>query len=89
MRIKEGYVMKKLGMGHVVVAIGDAAREFNGIIRLNDVGAFLWESILNGTDSKKKLVDAMLERYENLDEAAAAGDLDEFLDSVAFALEDY
>ena len=87
MRIKEGYVMKKLGAGYVVVTVGQASKDFNGMIRLNPAGAFLWQSILDGTDTREKLVRAMLDRYEDLDEATAAGDLDEFLNAVAFALE--
>ena len=87
MRIKEGYVMKKLGAGYVVVTVGQASKDFNGMIRLNPAGAFLWQSILDGTDTREKLVRAMLDRYKDLDEATAAGDLDEFLNAVAFALE--
>ena len=87
MRIKEGYVMKKLGAGYVVVTVGQASKDFNGMIRLNPAGAFLWQSILDGADTREKLVRAMLDRYEDLDEATAEGDLDEFLDAVAFALE--
>ena len=88
MRIKEGYIMKKLGSGYVVVTVGKASTEFNGAIRLNGTGAFLWQSILDGADSREKLVKAMLERYEDLDEATANADLSEFLDAVAFALEE-
>ena len=34
MRIKEGYVMNKLGDGYVVVAaVGEASNDFNGVIR--------------------------------------------------------
>ena len=87
MRIKEGYVMKKLGAGYVVVTVGQASKDFNGMIRLNPAGAFLWRGILDGADTREKLVRAMLDRYEDLDEATAAGDLDEFLNAVAFALE--
>ncbi len=87
MRIRDGYIMKKLGTGHVVVTVGEASRAFNGVIRLNDTGAFLWQRILEGTDSREGLIRAMTERYEGLDPAAAGADLDEFLESIAFALE--
>ena len=87
MRIKEGYIIKKLGTGYVVVTIGQAGREFNGMIRLNPAGAFLWQSILDGADTKEKLTALMLEHYEGLDEASARRDLDEFLAGIAIALE--
>ena len=87
MRIKEGYTIKKLGMGHVVVPIGQASMEFNGVIRLNESGAFLWRSIADGADTKDKLLAAMQEHFDDLDKGTAVRDLDEFLDSIAFALE--
>ena len=88
MRIKEGFVIKKLGSGFVVVTVGRAAEEFNGMIRLNATGAFLWQSIQGGADSKEKLVRLMTDRYEGLEEAEAARDLEEFLGSIGFALAD-
>ena len=88
MRIKEGYIMKKLGAGYVVVTVGQASRDFNGMIRLNPTGAFLWDCIRNGADSREKLTKAMLDRYEDLNEQTAAADLDEFLDSIRIALEE-
>ena len=88
MRIKEGYIIKKLGSGFVVVTVGEASREFNGVIRLNETGAFLWQSIQDGADSREKLIQAMLDRYEDLDQETAKNDLDEFLGRVAFAVEE-
>ena len=88
MKIKEGYVIKKLGTGFVVITIGEASKDFNGMIRLNPAGAFLWNSIKEGADSRDKVVNLMLERYEDLDEATARADLDEFLDSVKIAIEE-
>lgn len=88
MKIKEGFVIKKLGDEFVVVTVGEASKVFNGVIRLNAAGGFLWQSISEGADSKDKLVEAMMERYEDLDESTARKDLDEFLDAVAFGLEE-
>ena len=88
MKVKDGYVMMKLGPGYVVVTVGEASREFNGLIRLDPSGAFLWQSILDGADTRDKLVAAMLARYEDLDEATARADLDEFLDAVSQGLEE-
>ena len=88
MRIKDGYIMKKLGSGYVVVTVGQASKDFNGLIRLDEPGAWLWKSIQDGADSREKLVTKMLERYEDLDEPTARQDLDEFLETVSFALEE-
>ena len=88
MKIKDGYVINKLGGGYVVVTVGDASKEFNGLIRLNDTGAFLWESIRNGHDTKEKLVRAMIDYYDCLGEEEAKRDLDKFLEMIAFAIEE-
>ena len=88
MRIKDGYIIKKLGIGYVVVTVGEASKDFNGLIRLNPSGAFLWQSIQDGADSREKLIQAMLDRYEDLDQETAEKDLDEFLGRVAFAVEE-
>ena len=88
MKIKEGFIIKKLGIGYIVVTVGNASKVFNGVIRLNETGAFLWKSIQDGADSREKLIQAMLERYEDLDQETAEKDLDEFLGRVAFAMEE-
>ena len=43
---------------------------------------------MDGADTKEKLVMEMLNRYDGLDEETAEKDLDEFLETVAFALEE-
>ena len=88
MKIKEGYVINKLGGGYVVVTVGDASKDFNGLIRLNNTGAFLWENIRDGLDTKEKLVQAMMDYYDDLDEETARKDLEEFLSSISFAIEE-
>ena len=88
MKIKEGFIIKKLGIGYIVVTVGDASMDFNGVIRLNETGAFLWQSIQDGADSREKLIQAMLDRYEDLNQETAKKDLDEFLGRVAFAVEE-
>ena len=88
MKIKEGFIIKKLGIGYIVVTVGDASKDFNGVIRLNETGAFLWQSIQDGADSREKLIQAMIDRYEDLNQETAEKDLDEFLGRVAFAVEE-
>ena len=88
MRIRDGFIIQKLGIGYVVVTIGQASRDFNGVISLNASGAFLWRCIQEGADSREKLIAKLLENYEGVDEATAKADLDEFLETIAFAIEE-
>lgn len=80
MKIKSGFLLRKVGEQNIVVAIGDESRDFNGIIRLNETGRFLWEKLRNET-TENDLVSAMLLEY-NIDEATAKNDTAEFLESL-------
>ena len=56
----------------IVVPVGDAALNFNGMITLNGSGAFLWEKLSGDTD-KDALVSALLEEYDVEKEVAQSG----------------
>lgn len=80
MRIKNGFMLRKVGGQNVVVAIGKASLEFNGIIRLNDTGKFLWEQ-LKSDITEEQLCAALLSEYD-IDEAQAKADIADFLDKL-------
>ena len=86
LKTKNGFLLRKLGKEFMIVAIGDASKDFNGMIRLNETGAFYWDELKNGIEFDA-LVDKMLERFNGLDRATAEKDLKEFLDSIAFTIE--
>lgn len=80
MKIKNGFLLRKVGEQNIVVAIGDESRDFNGIIRLNETGRFLWEKLQSET-TEKNLVSAMLMEYD-IDEATAENDTADFIESL-------
>lgn len=80
MKIKKGFVLRELAGKHVVVAVGEAAREFNGIIRLNNTGAFLWNKLQSGTDDEA-LVTALLDEYD-IDSSTAKQDVSTFVKTI-------
>ena len=86
LKIKAGFLLRKMMNGHVVVAVGEASESFNGMIQLNETGAFLWQHLEKGIE-KSALIDWMLSRYEDLNRETAEADLQEFLQIVYFALE--
>ncbi len=77
MKIKNGFMLRKVGEQNVVVAVGEASRSFNGIIRLNDSGKYLWEKLSRETTEAQLLSD-MLNDY-NIDEATAKADIERFV----------
>lgn len=73
MKIKEGYILKEVAGNFIVVAVGEAALDFNGVITLNETGAFLWDKM--GSDiTEQGLVDIMMSEYD-IDENTAKADV--------------
>ena len=70
MKIKSGFLLRSIAGCKVVVSVGKRARDFNGIINLNDTGAFLWERLQKGA-SEDELVTAILESFTEVDEPMA------------------
>lgn len=80
MKIKEGFKLRKVAGNYIVIAIGKASREFNGMINLNEVGAFLWSELEKGT-TKEALVAKLLSEYDVTEEIAER-DVINFLEKV-------
>ena len=57
---------------------GAAAREFSGLITLNELGAFIWEPLNEAADAQD-LAKMIAAEYE-VDPATARADAQEFLD---------
>ena len=63
MKIKGDYILREVAGSHLVVPIGMAVADFNGVITLNETGALLWKALESGAD-KQSLADAMMAEYE-------------------------
>ena len=63
MKIKEDFVLRKVADSYVVVPVNKLTLDFNGIITLNETGAFLWEKMKKDC-SEADLVEALLAEYE-------------------------
>ncbi len=77
MKIKNGFLLRQVGEQNIVVAVGEESRNFNGIIRLNDTGRFLWENLQKDI-TEKELVRIMLLEYD-IDGATAEADVADFI----------
>ena len=81
MKIKNGFIVKELAGQYVVVALGQASKIFNGIIKLNDSAKFIWDKLAVGAE-KEEVVNALLEEYEGVDRATAERDFDKFVNEL-------
>ena len=84
MKIKSGFMLRSIAGCKVVVSVGKRTLEFNGIINLNDTGAFLWERLEKGA-TEDELVAAILENYTDVDEPTARESVRYFLDTLRAA----
>lgn len=72
--------MRKVADSYVVVPVNNLTLDFNGIINLNETGAFLFELLQKGAD-REELVQKMLDEYE-VTRDKAENDIDNFIKKV-------
>lgn len=77
MKVREGFLLRVIGDEPVVVAVGGASKYFNGMIKLNASGVFLFE-LMKEDVSKETLVDKLIEKYD-VDREKADKDVDAFI----------
>jgi hypothetical protein len=79
MKTKKGFMLRSVVDTHIVVPIGQASVDFNGLITLNETGAFLWEHLAEGC-SYDELLNALLSEYDVAEDEARKG-IDSFLET--------
>ena len=77
MKVKQGFMLRAIAGNYVVVPVGKAAVDFNGIITLNETGAFLWEQLVHEV-TLETLLSKMIDTYE-VSMEQATNDLKSFL----------
>ncbi len=81
MKIKEGYVIRKVMGNYVVIATGEESKNFHGMVKLNETAAKIWECVCAGKDIDG-IVASMLEEYE-VDEKQLRADVEKALKTLA------
>ena len=79
MKIKSGFVVRKVGDDFVAVPVGAMCKQFHGMINLNETGAMLWnffsqehtleegvEMLLSEFDVERELAQADVEKFIRL-----------------------
>lgn len=80
MIIKQGFMLREVAGNFVVVAIGEASKKFNGVINLNESGAFLWKQLTKEV-TKEQLLEALLNEYD-VSEEIAKKDIEMFVNKL-------
>lgn len=78
MKIREGFVVRKVAGVNVVISVESKADDNNHMIQLNDTGLLLWDRLVVGAE-KEELVQLLLGEYD-VTEDVARRDVDTFIE---------
>ena len=78
MKIKNGFVLEQVGTGYLAVAVGERARDFSGLVRMNSTGAFLWNLLAVADMTREELLSKVMTEYEGVTEEQALKDITAF-----------
>lgn len=81
MKVEKEFVLREIAGDYVIIPTGKTVLSFNGLITVNEIGAFLWNHLQNDV-TVEELVKYVLDEYE-VDEETAREDILEFLDTLA------
>ena len=79
MKIKEGFLLRKVAEEYVVIPLG-CELDLNKMIHLNETGAFLWKQLEQECELDS-LVTALLNEYD-VEEIVAKKHVDLFIESL-------
>ena len=80
MKIKEGFVVREIAGQSVVIALGAATKNFNGMIKLNETGRIIWDMLSEGKD-KEDIVKRITDEYD-IDSKTVTGDVESFINTL-------
>lgn len=77
MKRNANYLLHSVAGQNVIVPVGDACKDFNGMLTVNETGKILWEQLAEET-TVEKLVQALLAEYD-VSAVTAEADIQQFL----------
>ena len=69
MRIKDGFVTRKIGDRIIAIPVGSNSQSFNGMITLNETGLFIWNCLTKDT-TVEEIADEIIEEYSTTKDEA-------------------
>lgn len=77
MKIKKGFTVRNIAGSDIVVPVGNTEKIFNGMITLNESGAFFWNALLKDT-TVDEVVKKVTSEYD-VNEKRARADVEKFI----------
>lgn len=81
MKLKYNFVINQVAGETVAVSVGDNDGRFNGYIKLNETGAFIFKMLKKDT-TREDIISALLAEYPDATQEAAAESVDELVEQL-------
>ena len=81
MKIKKGFVLEKVGDSYLACATGKLAREFSGLVKLNETGAFIWNIFAEADISIDEAADKVITEFD-ISKEVAVSDISAFVENL-------
>lgn len=78
MKIKKEFMLRNICGEHALVPVGETSKSFKGIIKVNDIGSFIWNNLEDSKD-EGEIVSKIVENY-GLDDLEAKKDVRDFIE---------
>ena len=76
MKRNTNFILREIAGENILVATGEAAQIFNGMITLNEVASFIWKNI-DECKTVDKLIASILDEFD-IDDETARRDIESF-----------
>ncbi len=80
MKIKSGFVVREVAGQSIVIALGEATKIFNGMIKLNETGRIIWDMLSAGAE-KEDIINRVVDEYE-IDRETVENDVNAFINTL-------
>lgn len=77
MKIKKEFCMRTICGENTLVPIGETVSSFKGIIKVNNIGSFIWNNLEN-VENEEEIVFMIMDKY-GLGLNEARSDVDDFI----------
>lgn len=80
MKIKNGFVLREVAGQYMVIATGEASKDFHGMIKLNDTGKEIWQGLQEGLPVSE-IAKSIQEKYD-IEYEKAVEDTENFVEKI-------
>lgn len=81
MKLKYNFIVRKVNDCAVAVAVGDDCTKFNGMVKLNPTGEFVFNMLNSGNVSMEDIISAVVTKYD-VDEQTATKAVSAYIESL-------